>query len=233
MSEARERALAFVRARRLLQPGESALVGTGGGARSLGLVALLASAREELELGRLAVAAVEPTLDDEDDAAEVIADVGRLVRDLGMDFHAVRPCPTRTRRADVPRELLALAREQGFDRVCLGNTLTDDAVRVLCELSLGGADRVRGIAPRVRGGIVRPFLVLDDAEAMAFAPAETRGWGRGVTPPDPHEEAVRKGVLPRLQVEFSSAALHLQDFGRRCRQRRLARRQRRGGASGG
>lgn len=230
----RERFLAFVQARRLMLPGERVLVGVGGGARSLGLMALLVGARDELDLGQVAVAAVEPVFDEESEAAEVIADVGRLARSYGLDFHAVRPSPVRGQRVDVVGELVQLARTQGFQRVALGNTLDDDAVRVLCELCRGGVERVRGIAPKVKGGVIRPLLVLTDAEAHTFVPGEAVGWGPGVSVgASIEEDRVRREVLPRLRVLFPAAALHLQELGRLAR----AGRRRRGatvvGSDGG
>lgn len=226
----RERFLAFVQARRLMLPGERVLVGVGGGARSLALMALLVGAKEELDLGQVAVASVEPVFDEESDAAEVIADVGRLARSYGLDFHAVRPSPVRGQRVDVVAELTQVARDAGFHRVALGNTLDDDAVRVLCELCRGGAQRVRGIAPKVKGGVVRPLLVLTDAEAHAFVPGVAAGWGPGVSVgASPEEDRARRDVLPRLRALFPGAALHLQELGRLAR---AGRRRRGTGASG-
>jgi tRNA(Ile)-lysidine synthase TilS/MesJ len=223
---AHERAVAFTQARRLVRPGDKVLVATGGGARSLALMNFLYSARDELDLSELAVAAVEPHTSEESDAAEVVADVGRLARSFGIDFYAVRPSPTRG-RIDVQSELGLLALEKGFHRVALGNTRDDDAVRVLCELARGGIAAVRGLAPRLRGGFVRPFLVLSDAEAMAFTPGEAVGWGPGVCVVAPEEEAVRREVLPRLRAHFPGVEMMLQETGRRARARRRSPRAKR------
>jgi len=221
---ARERVLAFTQARKLLAPGQRVLVGVGGGPRSLGLMALLADARDDLGLAQVAVASVEPVLDEEADAAEVVADVGRLARELGLDFYAARPAPTRGRRVDVQGELTRIARDHGFDRVALGNTRDDDAVRVLCELCRGGDDRVRGLGPRVKGGVVRPFLVLSDVEAQRFVPPEAVGWSPGISVAAlPDEDRVRREILPRLRVVFPGVELHLQELGRQARARRRAR----------
>ncbi|MFO0610581.1 MAG: hypothetical protein U0324_45890 [Polyangiales bacterium] len=220
-ANARERVLAFTQARKLLSPGQRVLVGVGGGSRSLGLMALLAEAKDDLGLAEVAVASIEPVLDEEADAAEVVADVGRLARALGLDFYAARPAPTRGRRVDVQGELTRIARDQGFHRVALGNTRDDDAVRVLCELCRGGADRVRGLGPRVKGGVVRPFLVLSDAEAARFVPPEAAGWSPGISVAAvPDEDRVRREILPRLRVVFPGVELHLQELGRQARARR-------------
>jgi tRNA(Ile)-lysidine synthase TilS/MesJ len=215
---ARERVLAFAQARRLVRPGDRVLVATGGGARSLGLMNFLFSARDELDWKELAVAAVEPFADEDSDAAEVVADVGRLARSYGLDFYAVRPTPARG-RIDVNHELAALAAGR-FERIALGQTRSDDAVRVLSEISRGGIEAVRGLAPRLRGGFVRPFLVLSDAEAMSFTPGEAVGWGPGAATISPDEEAIRREILPRLRAQFESVDIMLQETGRSARARR-------------
>jgi tRNA(Ile)-lysidine synthase TilS/MesJ len=225
VNDVRERVLAFAQVRRMFVRGSKVLVATGGGARSLGLMNLLASAKDELELGRLAVASVEPHADDEtSDAAEVVADVGRLARTMGLDFYAVRPSFGREGKIDLHSELLSLTREHGFDRIALGNTRDDDAVRVMCELSQHGFSSVRGLCPRIRGGFVRPFLVLSDAEALRLCPAEAAGWPPGVSTPLPDEETVRKEVLPRLRKRFPGVDMMLQELGRTARHQRRAMR---------
>ncbi len=215
---ARERVLAFTQARRLVRPGDRVLLATGGGARSLGLMNFLYSARDELDWKELAVASVEPFSEEDSDAAEVVADVGRLARSYGMDFYAVRPTPARG-RIDVSAELAALAAGR-FDRIALGQTRSDDATRVLAELSRGGIEAVRGLAPRLRGGFVRPFLVLSDPEAMSFTPGEAVGWGPGAAAVSPEEEAIRREILPRLRAQFESVDIMLQETGRSARARR-------------
>lgn len=215
---ARERVVAFVQARRLVRPGDRVLVATGGGARSLGLMNFLFSARDELDWKELAVAAVEPSPDEDSDAAEAVADVGRLARSFGLDFYAVRPTPARG-RIDVNAELAALAAGR-FDRIALGQTRDDDAVRVLGELCRGGIDAVRGLAPRLRGGFVRPFLVLTDAEAMRFTPSAAVGWGPGVSGVQSEEECLRREVFPRLRTQFEGVEIMLQETGRSARARR-------------
>jgi tRNA(Ile)-lysidine synthase TilS/MesJ len=215
---ARERVVAYTQARRLLRPGDRVLVATGGGARSLGLMNFLFSARDELDWKELAVAAVEPFSDEDSDAAEVVADVGRLARSFGLDFYAVRPTPARG-RIDVNSELATLAAGR-FDRIALGQTRDDDAVRVLSELARGGIEAVRGLAPRLRGGFVRPFLVLSDVEAMRFTPSDAVGWGPGASAVAAEEESIRREILPRLRAQFDAVDIMLQETGRSARARR-------------
>jgi hypothetical protein len=220
--DAYERAVAFVQARRLVRPGQKLLVATGGGPRSLGLLGFLLKARDAFGIEHLAVASIEWTLDEEADAAEAVADVGRLVRAHALDFHAVRPSGVGAggRPVDLHTELSALAREGGFDRVALGHTRDDDAARVLLELCRGGIDTIRGLAPRVRGGLIRPFLALSDGEAMAFAPPWPPGSATNFAPRASEEESMRREVLPRLEVLRPETTWRLQELGRRCRERR-------------
>lgn len=157
MSEVARRVLAFVRRRRLVGPGDAVLVGTGGGAASLGLLALLAAHREALGLARLAAASVEPDLDEWGDAAERVADVGRAVRAMGVDFYAVRPADQRGAAVAVEAELRSLAEAHGFSRVVLGHTRDDDALGLLAAaLSAGRMDALRPLRARGIGGVVRP-----------------------------------------------------------------------------
>lgn len=230
---ARERVLAFAQARKLFSEGQRVLAGVGGGLRSLGLMGLLADARDALGLAEVAIASIEPVLDEEVDAAEVVADVGRVARALGLDFYAARPAAPRGGRVDILSELARLARDHGFHRIALGHTRDDDAIRVLGELCAGGLERVRGLSPRLKGGIVRPFLVLSDAEAASLAPPEAIGWSPGTASvANPEEDRVRREILPRLRVVFPGAELHLQALGRQARARRRLEASLRGRADG-
>lgn len=170
MSEVARRVLAFVRRRSLLGAGDAVLVGTGGGAASLGLLALLAAHRDALGLARLAAASVEPDLDEWGDAAERVADVGRAVRALGVDFYAVRPADQRGAAVAVEAELRSLAEAHGFTRVVLGHTRDDDALGLLAAaLSAGHLDALRPLRARSAGGVVRPLLGVGGAEAASLA----------------------------------------------------------------
>lgn len=170
MSDLPRRVVAFARRRKLFAPGDAVLVGTGGGAASLGLLATLVAARETLGIARLAAAAVEPDLDEWGDSAERVADVGRAVRALGVDFHAVRPADRRGAAVAVEDELVALAEAQGFQRVALGSTRDDDALGLLvAALSAGRLDALRPLRARGSRGVVRPLLGVGGAEASTLA----------------------------------------------------------------
>lgn len=170
MSDVAGRVLAFVRRRELLREGDAVLVGTGGGAASLGLLALLAAHRQSLGLDRLAAASVEPDLDEWGDAAERVADVGRAVRALEVDFYAVRPADRRGEPVSIEAELRSLAAAHGFSRVALGHTRDDDALGLLAAaLSGGHMEAFRALSARSIGGVVRPLLGVGGAEAGSLA----------------------------------------------------------------
>jgi len=170
MSDLRRRVVAFARRRKLFAAGDAVLVGTGGGAASLGLLALLVACREPLGIGRIAAAAVESDLDEWGDAAERVADVGRAVRGLGVDFYAVRPADRRGAAVAIEDELVTLAETHGFQRVALGHTRDDDALGLLtAALGSGGLDALRPMRARGRGPRVRPLLAMGGAEAAALA----------------------------------------------------------------
>lgn len=191
MSDAFLRALRFARRQRLFAPGDRVLVGLGGGRASLGLLGFLSSAAHDLALAEIAVASIES--DDElSDAAEAVADVGRVARQLGLSFYAVRP--NARGRVSVVHELRGLAAAQGFQKVALGHHRDDDARRVFFEVCTRGTDgELRGLAPKLKGHVVRPLLPLSGPEAMAL------GTSLGVELPAPPPPVARRGLEVRLE----------------------------------
>ncbi len=222
------RAVAFAQRQRLFQPGDRVLVGLGADASSLGLLGLLIHARAALGLADVAVAAVECRLDEESDDAEQVADLGRLARQLGLTFHGVRPSAT-AGRVRVIDELRRLATDQGHTRIALAPTRDDDASRVLLELLRGrGMTSIRGLAPKLRGGVVRPLLTLEGSEAASLA--SLLGVEVPLPPPDqkPSRDrllpALETMILPRLRAVAPGSSAALAKLGRESRrvQRMLA-----------
>ncbi len=216
--DARARALAFTVRQRLVRPGERVLVGVRHGA-SFGLLNFLGSVREHLGLAEVAGAAVESSTDEHSDAAEAVADAGRLVRKLGLTFHGIRPAGPPGAPVYAVRELVALAREQGFHRVALGHTLADDGLTVLRELLSGrGLVGVSGLAPRRRDGVIRPLLRLSPAEAYGLA-AEMPGQ-RAPDDVDTRRSLLAElaeRVMPRMRAIAPSAEASLARLGREIR----------------
>ncbi|MDO9022513.1 MAG: ATP-binding protein [Deltaproteobacteria bacterium] len=224
------RALAFAARQRLFAPGDRVLVGMGSDPSSLGLLGFLLHARASLGVAEVAVAAIERRLDEESDDAEQVADLGRLARQLGLTFHAVRPA-VRGRRVRVIDELRRLAVEQGHTRVALAPTRDDDAARVLWELLRGrGLTAIRGLAPKVTGNVVRPLLALERSEAASLA--SLLGVELPMPPPDgpdPSRDrllpALEATILPRLRALTPGSTAALAGIGRESRrvQRMFAR----------
>ena len=224
------RAIAFASRQRLFSPGDRVLVGMGSDSASLGLLGLLTHARASLGIAQIAVAAVERRLDEESDDAEQVADLGRLARQLGLTFHAVRPA-AKGRRVRVLDELRRLATEQGHTRIALAPTRDDDAARVLWELLRGrGMTAIRGLAPRVSDGVVRPLLALERSEAASLS--ALLGVELPASPPelpDPTRDrllpALEATILPRLRALTPGSSAALAGLGRESRriQRMFAR----------
>lgn len=193
-----ERALAYCRAKRIFQVGERVLVGSGSGAASLGVLGFLHLAQGDLELGEIAVGAVDLGVDD---SADAVADAGRFARLIGVTFYAVS-----ARDGSLPLTALrALAAREHFARIALGHTRDDAVAYVLARIARGvPLARLHPMASRRRDGIVRPLLDLRDAEALELA--RTAGIEPVTLPPDtgrrlPLEARLRASVLPRLRVE--------------------------------
>ena len=192
-----ERALAFCRDHRVVLPGERVLIGSGSGMTSLGVLGFLRLAQHDLELGELAVGAVDFG---GDDSADAVADTGRFARQLGVSFYAISAEGRR------PLESLRiLAKREGFGRIALGHTRDDAVAHVFARLVRGiPLARLSPLVARRRDGIVRPLLDLRDAEALELA--RTAGIEPTSLPPDPTarlplELRLRQSVLPRLRVE--------------------------------
>jgi tRNA(Ile)-lysidine synthase TilS/MesJ len=224
------RALAFASRQRLFGPGDRVVVGMGTDPASLGLLGFLLHSRAALGLAEIAVAAVERRLDEESDDAEQVADLGRLARQLGLTFHAVRPAALGG-RVRVVDELRKLAQEQGHTRVALAPTRDDDAARVLWELLRGrGVTAIRGLAPRLSGAVVRPLLALERSEAASLA--SLLGVELPTPPPDEPDPlrdrllpALESTILPRLRALTPGSIAALAGLGREARrlQRMFAR----------
>lgn len=162
--------LSYARRHGLVRDGQRVLLGLGGGVASAGMLAAMVMAREarllRVEIG---VAAVESVLDELDEGAEVVAEVGRVARSFGLPFFAVRPAMGRG-RVRILDELRRVAVDQGFDRVAIATTRDDEVRRVLRGLGRGsGLGAISGYAPRLRGGVIRPMLPLREVEAAALA----------------------------------------------------------------
>lgn len=193
--------IAHVRAQRLVAQGDRVLLALGGGAASAGMLAAFIMGRERgMPPCELAVASVEIDATGAGENAEVVADVGRAARAFDLPFFAVRP-PMRRGGVDVRAELVALARAEGFTKVALGDTRDDEVRAVLRGVgAAGGVAALRGIAPRAKGGVIRPLLPIREAEAAALA--RDLGIEPVMLPPEPgtRREGFEATVLPRWRA---------------------------------
>ncbi len=225
-----QRTVQRCRTQRLFVAGDRVLLGLGADVASLGLLGFLLHAREALGIASVSVAAIEERCDEEADDAEQVADLGRLARQLGLTFHGVRPSG-RGGRVRVVDELRTIAASHGYARIALASTRDDDAVRVLAEVLRGrGLSTLRGLAPKVRGGVVRPLLGLERTEAGGLAALLDVDIvmpppGEAVAPRDRITPALASTVLPRLRGLSPSASASLARLGRDARrvQRSFAR----------
>lgn len=215
--------LAHVRAQRLVAEGDRVLLGLGGGVASAGMLAAFIMGRGRGIPGcELAVASVEVDLTGEGEHAEVVADVGRVARTFDLPFFAVRP-PVRRGGVDVRSELVALAREQGYTKVALGHTRDDEVRAVLRGLGASeGVGALRGIAPRARGGVIRPILTIREGDAAGLA--RDLGIEPVTLPPEPgpRREGFESVVLPRWRALVPGLDASLVRIAREVRQLRRA-----------
>ncbi len=198
------RVLAFVRRKSLLPRGCNVVVAVGGGSSSLGLLGFLLAAREALGIARLAVASVDREGTETSDDAERVADVGRLARQLDLDFHALLPrSGVATSPAGLHRELEGLAADQGFDRIAMGHTREDVVLATLHgAITRGTIEAARAYPSKGPGRIVRPLLTVDAYEAAGLSrllEAELPGMEAPAAPRGVHA-ALREVVLPRIRA---------------------------------
>ncbi|MEZ4405684.1 MAG: hypothetical protein R3A52_04180 [Polyangiales bacterium] len=131
------RVVAEIRRHGLVSAGDRVLVGVGlpSSLGGLATVGLFVRAAEALGVAEVAVASIERGCELDDDA-ESVADVGRVARELGLSFFAVRP-QRQPDAAGVVDELRALAEQHGYQRVALGHTREDAAAAALSAFARG------------------------------------------------------------------------------------------------
>ena len=165
------RVLAHIRRARLFrEPGE-ALVAVSGGADSLALLGVLDSVAKELGLG-LVVAHVDHGISPSSRAVARI--VGELAARYGLPFETVElrlgpeASETAARRARYAW-LRELQRRRGSKYLVTAHHQDDQVETIVMRALRGSAPAgLAGIAPRARGGLVRPLLPFTRAELAAY-----------------------------------------------------------------
>lgn len=152
-----------------------------------------------------------------DEAADEVRMVSRHARDLGCAVHtaslALTPGPGVQERARDGRLACAtrVADENGYARIAVGHTASDQAETVLFRVARGtGRCGATGMAPR-RGPFVRPLLCVTRAEARRWCA------DRGipvVDDPSNRDRAfgrvrVRHDLLPALEGIHPEAPRHV------------------------
>lgn len=190
-----ERVGAFVRGRRLLEPGRPVLVLVSGGADSLcalGVMGALGHPVEALHVDhglRGAAGAAD---------ARFCAALGATVVELALPAGSNLEARAREGRYRAAR---AAAGERP---IVTGHTLTDQAETVIYRMaSSSGARAVRAMRPSA-DGIVRPLLCLTAAETRAWCAAAGIEPRRDATNDDP---AIRRNLI-RAEVMPALARVH-------------------------
>jgi len=167
-----------VEAYKMLQTGDSVLVGVSGGSDSMVLLYVLIELAPRLHL-RLGVAHLNHSLrqEDSDDDAEFVASIARQL-DLPnyiqkMDVRSYQKI-NRLSLEEAARQVRynfydVVAATNGYNKIALGHHSDDNAELILMHIFRGSGPRgVSGIPP-IRGDkIIRPLIDLKKAEILDF-----------------------------------------------------------------
>ena len=197
-----ERVGAFLRERRLLDPGRPVLVLVSGGADSLCAWELVEALGHPVEALH-----VNHGLRGADSAADARF---CAARGAGVVELALRPGPNLEARAREGRYRAARAAAGGRP-IVTGHTLTDQAETVLYRLaSSSGPRAVRAMRPNA-DGIVRPLLCLTGAETRAWCAEAGIEPRHDATNDDPaiRRNLIRAEVLPALMRVHPGAERNL------------------------
>ncbi|MFQ6097198.1 MAG: tRNA lysidine(34) synthetase TilS [Armatimonadota bacterium] len=204
-----------IRRFRLLEAGQSVVVGVSGGQDSVALLDVLVRLAEELRLG-LHVAHLNHQLrgDEADRDEAFVRDLaGRLGvpvtvgREDVLGEAASRRCSVEMAARQVRYAFLeGVAREQAADRIAVGHTASDVAETVLMNLMRGcGLDGLSGIPPR-RGRVVRPLILALREDTLEYCRNRNLQYVVDCTNlvPDTVRNRVRLRLLPLLERKYAS-----------------------------
>ncbi|ANT64361.1 tRNA lysidine(34) synthetase TilS [Prosthecochloris sp. CIB 2401] len=213
LNRTEKRFLEQLRVRSLVQEGERLLLAVSGGPDSMALLWLFLAVRPVLKL-ELQVAHCNFQLrGDESDQDEAL--VREVASRHGIPFHSRRFSTMEDSRA-WKRSLEETARierygffnelldAEGLDRIVTGHHVNDNAETILFNLFRGSAiPGLRGIRER-HGRIVRPLLLLERSEVMAYVrgrsvPYRIDSSNLGT---DPDRNFIRHRVIPLIEERF-------------------------------
>lgn len=204
-----DRVEAFVRDRRLLEPGEHVLAAVSGGADSMALAHVLLALRPRLEI-RLTATCIDHGL--RPSSGEEAEQVVKWLSDLGLRTERVRlpdlgPGPSLENRArDARRDILeAVAARHGCEKIATAHQAEDAAESLLLHLLRGtGLAGLKGMSPR-NGVYVRPLLRESRGEILAYL--QERGISHLVDPTNYSLEHTRNRIrhllVPLLEESFN------------------------------
>ncbi|MBZ5526030.1 MAG: tRNA lysidine(34) synthetase TilS [Acidobacteriia bacterium] len=210
--------LAYIRERRLIQPGDRIITAVSGGADSVALLRVLIELRPELAIG-ISVAHFNHKIrgpEAESDEEFVRA----LTRQLELEFHSGSgdvPAYAREQKMSLEaaaRELrqqwfAGLIRQSRGDRIATAHTLDDQAETVLMRVFRGAGSRgLAGIAPwQKEKSLVRPMLCVARSEVEAWLKSLGQPWREDSTNRDLHHtrNRIRHELLPALQRNYNPA----------------------------
>jgi tRNA(Ile)-lysidine synthase len=214
----KESALKYIRAQRLLQPGERIAVAVSGGADSVALLRVLLELQQELGVVLSAAHFHHQIRGSEADADQHF--VADLAHQFELEFHsgsADVPAYARESKLSLEsaaRELrhrwfLDLVEHRKADRIATAHTLDDQAETVLMRILRGtGVRGLAGIAPEHRAKhLIRPLLCVSRAEVESYLKTLQQPWRSDSTNLDLSHtrNRVRHTLLPLLEKEFNPA----------------------------
>ena len=207
-----ERVRGSIGRHRLVEPGDTILVGVSGGPDSTCLLDVLARLADTLELA-LAVGHVDHGL--ATDSAEVASRVASAAAEAGFEAHVVRAPdlagPSLQERARNFRLgfLSTVAERIGADRIATGHTLDDRVETILARLVHGaGTDALAGIRP-AHGPRIRPLIEVRRAETRTYCESLGIPFVDDPSNEDLRFErvAVRKALIPAITDRWGEGAM--------------------------
>ena len=200
-----------------LRSGQRVLVAVSGGGDSVGLLALLLSARPRPDMA-LGVAHVHHNLRGQEADRDEIA-AHDLACDLGLPFFCLRLSGGPGRGESVEQwareqryeALESLRADEGWDWVATGHSLDDQAETVLMRIARGtGLRGLAGILP-VSGRVVRPVLDFSGAQLREAASGCGLRWIEDSTNLDRRflRNRVRLDALPHLEASLPGVSRRL------------------------
>ncbi|MBU1163704.1 MAG: tRNA lysidine(34) synthetase TilS, partial [Proteobacteria bacterium] len=169
---------ATIKAYRMIEPGDSVIVGVSGGPDSVALLHIILSLAQQFSL-RVGVAHLNHSLrqKDSDDDAEFVESLARKFdlpcyikkEDVSKYRHEKKLSLEEAARIVRYRFFESVAEKYMFNKIALGHNAEDNAELVIMRLLRGsGPLGISGIPPVRNGKIIRPLIKLTKSELLEF-----------------------------------------------------------------